>query len=243
MKTSISSTIQEGIRLRIHSGEWEGRIPSEPDLARLFGASRETVRKALGVLEAEGLIYRVHGQGTFVESAVSFNPLSGTLSITEELARSHVPVRNTVLEHGWIGPHDIPSPFLQTFFKDEARVFFLRRLRLVREEVLAVEESCFLEKAFPGVEDCDFTDSLHALMRRRFGLSPDRVQNRFHALDFHRKRDRDTAQLLGSRQALQVERVLARKRSVYYAVGFTLRTDLYPLEFMQLPGRTGGGVL
>ena len=39
------------------------------------------------------------------------------------------------------------------------------------------------------------------------------------------------------------ERALALKREVYYAVSFTLRTDLHPLEFIQLPGRTGEGVL
>lgn len=243
MKTSVALSIQLGIRSRIGSGEWEGRIPSEPELVKLFGASRETVRKALAVLEGEGLLYRVHGRGTFVETAVTFNPLSGTLSVTEELARSHVAVRSTVLEAGWIPPARIASLFLRSFFLAEERVFALRRLRMVREEVLAVEDSLFLEGAFPGLAECDFSGSLHALMSTRYGLTPDRVQNRFHALDFHRRRDRETAALLGSRQALQVERALGRRRRVYYAVGFTLRTDLYPLEFLQLPARSGGGIL
>jgi DNA-binding GntR family transcriptional regulator len=154
-----------------------------------------------------------------------------------------VPVRSTFLEAGWIPPARIPSPFLRSFFEEEARVFALRRLRLCRDEVLAVEDSLFREGDFPGLEGSDFTGSLHALMTGTFGLAPDRVQNRFHALDFHRRRDRETAALLGSRQALQVERVLGRRRKVYYAVGFTLRTDLHPLEFLQLPARSGGGIL
>ena len=243
MTTTVSSTIQEGIRQRIHSGEWKDRIPSEPDLARLFRASRETVRKALAVLEAEGLIYRMHGQGTFVESSPSLNPLSGALSVTEELARSHVSVSYKVLAQGWISPEALPSPFLHGFFKAERQVFLVRRLRLVKDKTLAVEESYFLERAVPGVEGSDFTGSLHSLMHNSYGLSPDRVQNRFLALDFRRKPDREIALLLGTRQTLRVERVLFRKRSAYYAVGFTLRTDIYPLEFIQLPGRSGGGVL
>ena len=243
IRKTLATTIREELRARIAEGEWTEKIPSEPELVKLFEASRETVRKALGMLEAEGLIYRVHGKGTFVEEAMSFNPLSGTLSITEELARTRHPVANTVLEAGWCGPERISSPFLRGFFEAAPRIFLLRRLRLVRSEVLAVETSYFLDKAFPGLETADFSGSLHALMNGRYGLAPDRVRNRFHALDFRIKEEREAAKALGSRQAIRVERALVQKREVYYAVSFTLRTDLYPLEFIQLPGRTGEGVL
>jgi len=40
-------------------------IESEHQLCRRFGISRVTVRLALGDLEHRGLIYRVHGKGTF----------------------------------------------------------------------------------------------------------------------------------------------------------------------------------
>ncbi len=243
IRKTLAATIRDALRARIADGAWEDRLPSEPDLVKLFDASRETVRKALGMLEAEGLIYRMHGKGTFVEAPVSFNPLSGTLSITEELARTRHPVRNTVLETGWIAPERISSPFLRGFFEGSPRVFQVKRLRLVRSDVLAVETSYFREADFPGIEGADFSGSLHGLMGGRFGLAPDRVRNRFHALDFRIKEEREAARALGSRQAIRVERALMLKREVYYAVSFTLRTDLHPLEFIQLPGRTGEGVL
>ncbi len=41
------------------------RLPSELELCRLFGASRVTVQQALALLEAEGLIRREQGRGTF----------------------------------------------------------------------------------------------------------------------------------------------------------------------------------
>jgi len=243
IRKTLAVTIREEIRTRIVEGVWAEKIPSEPDLVKLFEASRETVRKALGMLEAEGLIYRMHGKGTFVEEPLSFNPLSGTLSITEELARTRHPVHNQVLEAGWIAPARIPSTFLQSFFQDAPRVFQLKRLRLLRTEVLAVETSYFREASFPGLEGSDFTGSIHGLMTGRYGLAPDRVRNRFHALDFRIKEEREAAKALQSRQAIRVERALVLKREVYYAVSFTLRTDLYPLEFIQLPGRSGEGVL
>jgi len=42
------------------------RLPSERELAGLVGTSRGELRKALAVLEAEGLIWRHVGKGTFI---------------------------------------------------------------------------------------------------------------------------------------------------------------------------------
>lgn len=237
MKTSLSTGIREGIRRRIEAGEWSGQLPSEPDLARLFGASRETVRKALAGLEAEGLLYRMHGKGTFVERPMAFNPLSGALSITEELSRCHLSVENQVLESGWIAPKELPSPFLRAAFEGAERVFRLQRLRLSRGECFAVELSFFRDRDFPGIEGAEFVGSLHQLMTTRYGLSADRVTNRLMALDFTKAADREVTRQLGSRQALRVERLLGRRRHVYYATRFVLRTDLHPLEFTQLPSQ------
>lgn len=48
----------------------DGRLPSEPDLAGKMGVSRNTVRQALAELEMEGLLFRRHGVGTFVNERV-----------------------------------------------------------------------------------------------------------------------------------------------------------------------------
>ena len=42
------------------------RLPSEAALARQYGRSGTTVRKALAILAAEGLVLRKHGSGTYV---------------------------------------------------------------------------------------------------------------------------------------------------------------------------------
>ena len=68
---------------RIAGGEWKpgAILPNEIDLARELGISVGTVRKALGKLEAERLVVRRQGRGTFVvdhasqEMAVRFDRL------------------------------------------------------------------------------------------------------------------------------------------------------------------------
>lgn len=47
-----------------------GRLPSEPELAKLMGVNRGTVRQALSVLEQTGVIIRKHGSGTYVNTNV-----------------------------------------------------------------------------------------------------------------------------------------------------------------------------
>jgi DNA-binding FadR family transcriptional regulator len=46
------------------------RLPTERDLAERAGASRAAVRKALGMLEAEGRVVRQVGRGTFFSAQV-----------------------------------------------------------------------------------------------------------------------------------------------------------------------------
>jgi len=43
-----------------------GRLPQEREFCRLYGVSRGTIRSALQLLEAQGLVVRMRGKGTFV---------------------------------------------------------------------------------------------------------------------------------------------------------------------------------
>lgn len=241
VKATLAALIREGIRARIESGEWTERLPSEPELGTAFGASRETVRKALADLETEGLIYRLHGKGTFVEPTVAFNPLSGALSITDELSRSGLPVANRVVAKGWLDAAAIPSPFLRSCFDGEDRVYEVTRLRIVKRHPLALEISYFRESDFPGIARAGFRGSLHQLMTDQYGLRPDRVRNRLHGMGAEPAALEEAQRTLGTRAVLRVERALSWKRHVYYAVWFVVRTDLYPVEFTQIPARQGGG--
>ncbi|MDP0496331.1 MAG: GntR family transcriptional regulator [Verrucomicrobiota bacterium JB024] len=60
--------IQRALRKQIQDGALKAgsQLPPQNDLAKKFGASLLTLRQALGILEKEGLIARIHGRGTFV---------------------------------------------------------------------------------------------------------------------------------------------------------------------------------
>jgi DNA-binding GntR family transcriptional regulator len=73
----------------------ERRVPTEAELSATYGVSRQTVRRALQDLVAEGLVYRVRGRGTFaIRSGGGGQYLRSFGSIDDLLAMS----QDTILE-------------------------------------------------------------------------------------------------------------------------------------------------
>jgi DNA-binding FadR family transcriptional regulator len=70
MKSKNNQHSVQRLRELLQSGHYlkEGRLPPERELSVELGISRTALRKALSVLEAENLIWRHVGRGTFVGS-------------------------------------------------------------------------------------------------------------------------------------------------------------------------------
>ncbi|GAA1817279.1 GntR family transcriptional regulator [Actinomadura chokoriensis] len=68
MANALHKEIADELREKIRSGEFAAgrRLPTEPELERLFGASRNTIRIAVTTLVHEGLIQIQPGRGMFV---------------------------------------------------------------------------------------------------------------------------------------------------------------------------------
>jgi GntR family transcriptional regulator len=66
--TPPSRRIADELRELIVSGALEPgqRLPSERELAKSYGAARNTARQAIAILMAEGLVEAQHGRGVFV---------------------------------------------------------------------------------------------------------------------------------------------------------------------------------
>ena len=69
--TALRNWIQQGVYLQ------GAQLPSEPELGKLFGVSRITVRAAVELLEKEALVVRRQGRGTFVNAALPDIPSRG----------------------------------------------------------------------------------------------------------------------------------------------------------------------
>ena len=82
-------------------------LPSEPALAELFSVSRTTIRKTLARLEAEGLVRRERGRGTFPVAAGG-TPTGGPASIPGVLETLISVARmSSAVTLGW---EEVPAP-------------------------------------------------------------------------------------------------------------------------------------
>src|SRR5262245_34502139 len=63
--------LQEILKEGIEAGRWAPgtTIPSEAQLASMFGISRTVIRKALDILEGDAQVVRIKGKGTVVTEA------------------------------------------------------------------------------------------------------------------------------------------------------------------------------
>jgi GntR family histidine utilization transcriptional repressor len=84
--------VKQHLKDQLARGRWRpgALMPSEAELVAQFGVSRMTVNRALRELQAEGLVERVQGVGTF---AAQLHRVSSTLTIrdlhSEIVARGH----------------------------------------------------------------------------------------------------------------------------------------------------------
>jgi DNA-binding FadR family transcriptional regulator len=84
MPRLVAEDIALVLKKRILSGEWaeSGRMPPERDLAGAFGVARNTMRRAVGLLEENGMVVRHVGRGTFL-TTTDDNSLVGAIARME----------------------------------------------------------------------------------------------------------------------------------------------------------------
>jgi GntR family transcriptional regulator len=81
--------IKEILRARILDGTYKPhqQMPSESEMMQAFKVSRITVRQALGDLQKEGLIFKIHGKGSFVSKSKAFQDLDRLQGFGEAMSR------------------------------------------------------------------------------------------------------------------------------------------------------------
>ncbi|CAN7702386.1 MULTISPECIES: GntR family transcriptional regulator [unclassified Caballeronia] len=84
----LYARLKEVLRARILDGTYapHGQMPSEHELCAMFEVSRITVRQALGDLQKEGLLFKIHGKGTFVSKPKAFQNVTSLQGFAEAMS-------------------------------------------------------------------------------------------------------------------------------------------------------------
>lgn len=147
--------LREIIRTKIEDGEYipGAQIPSENELAKLYGLSRLTVRNAIAALVHEGMLKQVQGKGVFVvgqKMERDLETLGGfTQTILEKQAKPSKKVlfkvqRPAGAKYGRI--FDIP---------EDALIYYVRKLCFSDDEPMAIEDTYLPADLIPGFDKVD----------------------------------------------------------------------------------------
>lgn len=119
------------LRRMIEQGELSpgDKLPTEMELSKSFGVSRVTLRQALSILKADGLLDSKHGNGTYVaKSLAGIEKVRLTGIIEQNLSGEQA--------HRLISMEDMPPPpHLEEFFRisKQDHLTRIRRLRMVHD--------------------------------------------------------------------------------------------------------------
>ena len=179
----IYRQIQHWMRQQITGGAWPEhyKLISEIDMAAQLDVNRGTLRNAIAGLIEEGLLVRIHGKGTFVASKTVAQPLAESLiTFTEGFGAQHISFTTAVVEQrSQVPVADICSLLS---ISESDRVFFLKRIRYVKDEPLILLENYVTYESCEGIEAVDFTrHSLFATLEDRFNLTLDWGRRFFQA--------------------------------------------------------------
>lgn len=180
--TPLHVQIADHFRRQIYGMFWPPnfQLPSEAHLAEQLGVARGTIRRALQVLIAEGILIQAHGRGTFVADRGGMHDsqrspvFSGTIiSNGEQLDRSGIEYHDSLLEFtivraGTAEPDDADA------FGSSDRLHF-KRLRSLREgpnSIIATDVMLSLIPGIASIEPAELVQgSFHTLLRTKFSVN------------------------------------------------------------------------
>lgn len=156
-RSPIYLQLREIVRNKIEDGEYLPgmAIPSENELADMYGINRLTVRNAVDTLVAEGLLKRVQGKGVYVLGEKVERDLETLEGFTQtmldkNLKPSYAVIAKTTREAG--------GKYGAMFgIKPDDVIYYVKRVNYANEEPCSLEEIYIPKYVVPKLEGIDLS--------------------------------------------------------------------------------------
>jgi GntR family transcriptional regulator len=183
-------------------------LPSEAELCKTFNVSRSTVRQAIGSLEAEGLVVRKQGRGTFVAEPKMRRKTENVYSFTSEISSMGLTPSSTLIEFEIIEPTPDIVKVLEITSQD-SNVYRFTRIRNVNGEPLILETSFYPQYIYPKLtRELLKTHSFYSLLYE-VGIAPASAVDSYEAVTL----GREEAELLACKPGSSAFYVQRRTRT------------------------------
>ena len=141
-RTPLYQRIERELRARLAQARPGDVVPAESMLAEEFGVARMTVRAALNALEADGLIERIQGRGTFVRQRPTPRA-AGTLMSFHDQVRGWGRTPSSRLVEAELRAARAAEAAALQLAAAAPRVVSIARVRLADDVPVAIEYACF----------------------------------------------------------------------------------------------------
>lgn len=167
---------------RLIAGQWRPgeMLPSEFQLADLFGVSQGTVRKALDELAGENVVVRRQGRGTFVAEHDDHRALFHFFHLVGPDGERRLPESRLIsVRKGLAGRLEAGRLAIGR----GVPVIRIRRIRLLDDRPAIAETIAVPQKLFPDLADIrEVPNTLYDLYERRYGITIARAVERLAAV-------------------------------------------------------------
>jgi GntR family transcriptional regulator len=163
--------IKDHLRTRILDGRLKphDQLPSESALIEQFDVSRITVRQALNDLQKEGLIFKLHGKGSFVSNPKADQRLASLQGFAEAMSAAGHEIYNRLA-----GLRDVPA---QATVADRlqvaprSRVTEIKRVRFLNRSPISFEVTYLPAEIGARLAKADLeTRDIFLILENDFGI-------------------------------------------------------------------------
>ena len=165
----IAADIKEGIL----SGEYKPnqQLPFEKTLCQKYDVSKMTVKKALDLLVAEGLIVKRRGAGTFIKD-ITEDEIERIVEKKQFLGLTHAKlghkVTSDILDFKIVNASKEVSNILK--IEDDEFVYLIHRVRFVDNEAIVIEKTYIPLNLAPGIKLVNVKGSIYGYIKDKLNL-------------------------------------------------------------------------
>ena len=164
--------ISESISREIAAGRFSAgdRLPPERMLAKQFGTTVRTLRKALSELQRQDMIESVQGSGNYVRATDRVRSIYS-------MFRLELPEGGGLPTARVLQVKELNKPVSLPAFGTSSRATRLRRLRFLDQIAIAVEE-IWLDRDAGEIDSTQLSDSLYRYYQLKLGFWISRAEDR-----------------------------------------------------------------
>lgn len=165
--------IYQSICEKILNGEYAHlqQLPSENELTKIYSTSRETVRKALNLLQEKGYIQKLRGKGSVViyEDVIQF-PISEMVSFQEINKRLGLDYETKVELLEVIDAKDVPVVQHALELRDQDKLWHVIRTRTRDDAVRIMDEDYFICQVIPQLTKEVAAESIYKFIEQEMNV-------------------------------------------------------------------------